>query len=62
MGINQRTKSVAANNLTQQLHLLTGQIGKPGATLFPTGQPNAWRRPGCRSIVPYLCPPTIDCQ
>ncbi len=42
MGINQRTKGVAANNLLSNLHLLTGQIGKPGATPFSlTGQPNA---------------------
>lgn len=32
MGINQRVQGVAANNLIHNLHLLTGQIGRPGAT------------------------------
>lgn len=42
MGLNQRTTGVFANNLVHNLHLLTGQIGKPGATSFSlTGQPNA---------------------
>ena len=42
MGLNQRIKGVWANNLMHNLHLLTGQIGKPGATSFSlTGQPNA---------------------
>ncbi len=42
MGLNQRTTGVWANNLIHNLHLLTGQIGKPGATPFSlTGQPNA---------------------
>ena len=42
MGLNQRTAGVFANNLMHNLHLLTGQIGKPGATPFSlTGQPNA---------------------
>lgn len=42
MGLNQRIQGVWANNLTSNLHLLTGQIGKPGATPFSlTGQPNA---------------------
>ncbi len=42
MGLNQRTTGVWANNLMHNLHLLTGQIGKPGATPFSlTGQPNA---------------------
>ena len=42
MGLNQRIRGVWANNLTSNLHLLTGQIGKPGATPFSlTGQPNA---------------------
>jgi len=42
MGINQRIRGVWANNLISNLHLLTGQIGKPGATPFSlTGQPNA---------------------
>lgn len=42
MGINQRIRGVAANNLISNLHLLTGHIGKPGATPFSlTGQPNA---------------------
>ncbi len=42
MGLNQRIRGVWANNLVSNLHLLTGQIGKPGATPFSlTGQPNA---------------------
>ena len=42
MGINQRSKGVWANNLIHNLHLITGHIGKPGASpLSLTGQPNA---------------------
>ena len=42
MGLNQRTRGVWANNLMHNLHLVTGNIGKPGATPFSmTGQPNA---------------------
>ncbi len=42
MGLNQRTRGVWANNLMHNLHLITGQIGKPGCTPFSlTGQPNA---------------------
>lgn len=42
MGLNQRTAGVWVNNLVHNLHLLTGQIGKPGMTPFSlTGQPNA---------------------
>ncbi|ADU65496.1 molybdopterin oxidoreductase [Desulfurispirillum indicum S5] len=42
MGLNQRTRGVWANNLIHNLHLLTGNIGKPGADPFSmTGQPNA---------------------
>jgi len=42
MGINQRVQGVAANNLIHNLHLITGQICRPGATPFSlTGQPNA---------------------
>lgn len=42
MGINQRSRGVWANNLIHNLHLLTGQIGRPGASpLSLTGQPNA---------------------
>ncbi|MDR2725938.1 MAG: molybdopterin-dependent oxidoreductase, partial [Candidatus Adiutrix sp.] len=42
MGINQRVRGVWANNLIHNLHLLTGQICRPGATpLSLTGQPNA---------------------
>ncbi len=42
MGLNQRITGVWANNLVHNLHLITGQIGKPGATPFSlTGQPNA---------------------
>lgn len=42
MGLNQRTTGVWANNLMHNLHLITGNINKPGATSFSlTGQPNA---------------------
>jgi len=42
MGLNQRSRGVWANNLMHNLHLITGNIGKPGATSFSlTGQPNA---------------------
>ncbi len=42
MGLNQRVAGVWANNLVHNLHLITGNIGKPGATPFSlTGQPNA---------------------
>ncbi len=42
MGLNQRQVGVWANNLIHNLHLITGNIGKPGATPFSlTGQPNA---------------------
>jgi anaerobic selenocysteine-containing dehydrogenase len=42
MGMNQSTVGVAKNNALINLHLATGQIGKPGAGPFSlTGQPNA---------------------
>ncbi|MFQ5580406.1 MAG: molybdopterin oxidoreductase family protein [Nitrospiria bacterium] len=42
MGINQRTQGVYLNNTLNGLHLLTGQICRPGATpLSLTGQGNA---------------------
>jgi nitrate reductase NapA len=42
MGINQRVQGVALNTMLSALHLITGQIGRPGATPFSiTGQPNA---------------------
>jgi ferredoxin-nitrate reductase len=42
MGLNQSTVGVWKNNCLINLHLLTGQIGKPGAGPFSlTGQPNA---------------------
>ncbi|NHZ48818.1 nitrate reductase [Nitratidesulfovibrio liaohensis] len=42
MGINQRVRGVWANNLIHNLHLISGQICRPGATSFSlTGQPNA---------------------
>lgn len=42
MGLNQRIRGVWANNLMHNLHLITGNIGKPGASPFSmTGQPNA---------------------
>ncbi|ADD66892.1 molybdopterin oxidoreductase [Denitrovibrio acetiphilus DSM 12809] len=42
MGLNQRTRGVWANNLIHNLHLITGNLFKPGADSFSlTGQPNA---------------------
>ena len=42
MGLNQRIRGVWANNLVHNLHILTGQLCKPGADSFSlTGQPNA---------------------
>ena len=42
MGVNQHTRGTWMNNLIYNLHLLTGQIGKPGRTaLSLTGQPSA---------------------
>ncbi len=42
MGLNQQVQGTAANQGVMALHLLTGQIGRPGATCFSlTGQPNA---------------------
>jgi ferredoxin-nitrate reductase len=42
MGVNQSTVGMWKNNSIINLHLLTGQIGKPGAGPFSlTGQPNA---------------------
>lgn len=42
MGVNQHTAGTAMNNLIYNVHLLSGQIGKPGATPFSlTGQPSA---------------------
>ncbi|MCI0461399.1 MAG: nitrate reductase [Gemmataceae bacterium] len=42
MGINQRVQATYLNNMLNALHLLTGQIGRPGATPFSlTGQANA---------------------
>ncbi|HVK04337.1 MAG TPA: nitrate reductase [Armatimonadaceae bacterium] len=42
MGLNQQFQATASNRLVMAMHLLTGQIGRPGATPFSlTGQPNA---------------------
>jgi nitrate reductase NapA len=42
MGVNQRTQGVFLNNMLSGLHLITGQICRPGATpLSMTGQANA---------------------
>lgn len=42
MGLNQSTVGMLKNNALIDLHLLTGQIGRPGAGPFSlTGQPNA---------------------
>jgi ferredoxin-nitrate reductase len=62
MGLNQSTVGVAKNHAIINLHLATGQIGKPGAGPFSlTGQPNAMGGrevgglshllPGYRSVV-----------
>jgi ferredoxin-nitrate reductase len=61
MGLNQSTVGMWKNNSLVNLHLLTGQIGKPGSGPFSlTGQPNAMggretgllshRLPGYRSV------------
>ena len=62
MGLNQRSNGVWANNLIHNLHVITGNIGKPGADPFSlTGQPNACGGvretgslahllPGCRPV------------
>jgi anaerobic selenocysteine-containing dehydrogenase len=42
-GLNQSSAGTAKNAALINLHLATGQIGKPGAGPFSlTGQPNAW--------------------
>src|SRR5690606_13439358 len=42
MGLNQSTAGSAKNSALINLHLATGQIGKPGSGPFSlTGQPNA---------------------
>lgn len=42
MGLNQQVEGTASNRLVNAMHLLTGHIGRPGATPFSlTGQPNA---------------------
>jgi len=42
MGLNQQIQGTACNQLVMAMHLLTGHIGRPGATPFSlTGQPNA---------------------
>lgn len=42
MGLNQQKQGTASNQLLMAMHLLTGHIGRPGATPFSlTGQPNA---------------------
>lgn len=42
MGLNQQIQGTASNRLMMAMHLLTGHIGRPGATPFSlTGQPNA---------------------
>lgn len=42
MGLNQQIQGTASNRLVMAMHLLTGHIGRPGATPFSlTGQPNA---------------------
>jgi nitrate reductase NapA len=65
MGLNQRTRGVWVNNMVHNLHLLTGQICRPGATSFSlTGQPNACggvRDGGLLShLLPYGRVVTID--
>ncbi len=42
MGLNQQSQGTACNRLVNAMHLVTGHIGRPGATPFSlTGQPNA---------------------
>ncbi len=42
MGVNQHVRGTWMNNLINDLHLLTGKIGRPGANPFSlTGQPSA---------------------
>lgn len=42
MGLNQQSHGTAANRMMIALHLITGQIGRPGTGPFSlTGQPNA---------------------
>ncbi len=42
MGLNQQAQGVASNQLVMAMNLITGHIGRPGATPFSlTGQPNA---------------------
>src|SRR5262245_12054381 len=42
MGVNERTQGTFLNNMLSGLHLITGQICRPGATpLSMTGQSNA---------------------
>ena len=42
MGVNQHTRGTWMNNLINDLHLITGKIGRPGANPFSlTGQPSA---------------------
>jgi nitrate reductase (cytochrome) len=42
MGLNQQVQGTASNQLVMAMHLITGNIGRPGATPFSlTGQPNA---------------------
>ncbi|MCA1595765.1 MAG: molybdopterin-dependent oxidoreductase, partial [Chloroflexi bacterium] len=58
MGANQSSSGVHKNNAIINLHLITGQIGKPGAGPFSlTGQPNAMggREAGllCQSLPGY---------
>jgi nitrate reductase NapA len=42
MGVNQHSRGTWMNNLIYNLHLLTGKVGRPGATAYSlTGQPSA---------------------
>lgn len=42
MGLNQQSHGTAANRMMMALHLITGQVGRPGTGAFSlTGQPNA---------------------
>ena len=55
MGLNQSTVGVWKNNSVINLHLLTGQIGKPGAGPFSlTGQPNAMGGRECGLLAQQL--------
>ena len=58
MGLNQRTRGVLGNNLVHNLHLLTGQICRPGATSFSSHRTAQCmrRRKGDGGLFSHLLP------